>query len=131
MMITMMINMRGRKRKYRLENIWLIDLGDEMDWVQEPSPIECVIDEEINIWKRTKLTYKERSMNERNVEKTLRMPLNSRAEWVYMMKQVQHAMTAPSTWVNQELGEYDFDIYLNNVHPYIVCPPPLPVFGPP
>nr|GEU49263.1 integrase, catalytic region, zinc finger, CCHC-type, peptidase aspartic, catalytic [Tanacetum cinerariifolium] len=52
-----------------------------MDWVQEPSPIECVTDEEIDIWKRTKLTYKERSMNERNVEKTLRIQLNSRAEW--------------------------------------------------
>ncbi|GKD07555.1 hypothetical protein Tco_1187240 [Tanacetum coccineum] len=82
-----------------------------MDWVQEPSPVECVTDEEINIRKRTKLTYMERSMNERNVEKTLRMQLNSRAEWVYMMKQVQHAMTAPSTWVNQEpVPESKFDL---------------------
>ncbi|GKB40452.1 hypothetical protein Tco_0885394 [Tanacetum coccineum] len=39
-------------------------------------------------------------------------------------------MTAPSTWVNQDPSKYDVEIYLNNVFPYHVCPPPLPVFGP-
>ncbi|GJU49070.1 hypothetical protein Tco_1218625 [Tanacetum coccineum] len=39
-------------------------------------------------------------------------------------------MTSLSTWVNQDLSGYDIEIYLTNVHPYLVRPPPLPVFKP-
>ncbi|GJT55651.1 hypothetical protein Tco_0990705 [Tanacetum coccineum] len=30
------------------------------------------------------------------------MQLKSGTKWLFMMKQVQHAMTEPSTWVNQD-----------------------------
>ncbi|GKB12204.1 hypothetical protein Tco_0846127 [Tanacetum coccineum] len=115
----------------------VLELGDMEDGkvvtsdANEPTPISCVIEDETNIFCKTELKNVEFAKIEHNKEKALRKQIRLGTERLYMMEQLHNVMTAPPDWVNQDPSEYNFNIYLDNVHMYPARPFLLLVYGPP
>ncbi|GJT11284.1 putative reverse transcriptase domain-containing protein [Tanacetum coccineum] len=105
--------------------------GKDKNYQAEPAPISYVIEDETNIFCKTELKNVEFAKIEHNKEKALRKQIRLGAERLYMMEQLHNVMTAPPDWVNQDPGEYNFNIYLDNVHMYLARPFLLLVYGPP
>ncbi|GKB73964.1 hypothetical protein Tco_0935376 [Tanacetum coccineum] len=103
----------------------------DKNYQAEPTPISCVIEDETNIFCKTELKNVEFAKIEHNKEKALRKQIRLGTERLYMMEQLHNVMTAPPDWVNQDPSEYNFNIYLDNVHMYPARPFLLLVYGPP